>query len=65
MTRKITEAKRRADAKYNREKLDHVHLRLPKGKRAIIQDHAGSRGESVNGFICRAIDQTIENDNAE
>ena len=59
-----TEAQRRASDKYNREKLDHIHLRMPKGKREIIQNHADTRGESLNGFINRAIDETMERDQA-
>lgn len=35
---------------------------LPKGKKEIIQAHAEARGESVNGFINRAIDAVMEQD---
>ena len=63
MARKYTEAKKRSNNKYESTKLDHIHLRLPKGKKAMLQDHAGSRGESVNGFVSRAIDEAIERDN--
>ena len=58
-----TEAQRKAIEKYNREKLDHLHIRLPKGKKDIISKHAATRGESVNAFVNRAIDQAIESDN--
>ena len=43
---------------------DKVLVRLPKGHKAEIQAHAEARGESVNGFIGRAIDETMERDNA-
>ena len=35
---------------------------MPKGRKAIIQVQAETQGESVNGFINRAIDQTMERD---
>lgn len=58
-----TEAQRRANDKYNREKIDHVHVRLPKGKRDLIMKHINTTADgSLNGFICRAIDETIDRD---
>ena len=57
-----SEAQRRAVKKHETEKLDHIHLRLPKGKKEIIDNHAQQTGESVNGFVNRAIDETIERD---
>ena len=42
------------------EKLDRINLTVPKGKKDIIKAHADKQGESVNGFINRAIDETIE-----
>ena len=46
------------------EKLDRINLTVPKGKKDTIKAHAEARGESVNGFINRAIDETMERDNA-
>ena len=58
-----TEAQKRAIKKYNQEKLDHVHLRLPKGKKDIIAEHIKhTDDDSLNSFILRAIDQQIERD---
>ena len=39
-----------------------VNLTMPKGKKEIVQAHAESKGESVNAFINRAIDEAIERD---
>ena len=44
------------------EKLDRINLTVPKGKKEEIKSHAEKRGESVNGFINRAISETIERD---
>ena len=46
------------------EKLDRINLTVPKGKKDIIKAHAEANSESVNGFIGRAIDETMERDNA-
>ena len=50
---------------YKRNNYKRVPLDLPKEKYQQIKTHAESRAESVNGFIKRAIDETIENDNSK
>jgi ferredoxin len=42
-----------------------IVISLSKEKLASIKAHAERRGESVNGFINRAIDETIARDKAE
>ena len=59
---KQTEAMNRAKQKYEKEKLDHVNLRMPKGKKEVIKAHIAESGESINGFINRAIDETLKRD---
>ncbi len=59
-----SDAQRRAVAKYNAANYERVELRLEKGKKEIVKAHAEERGESVNGFINRAINETIERDKA-
>lgn len=49
--------------RYLREKVDTVVARVPKGKKEVIQAHAKKQSESVNGFVNRAIDETMERDN--
>ena len=53
--------------KYIQKNYDRINLTLPRGKKAEIQEHARAKGESVNAFITRAINQTLENEknNAE
>ena len=48
---------------WNKENLDRVSLYVPKGKKEAIKAHAAARGESLNGFIARAIDETMQHDN--
>ncbi|MGN0455138.1 MAG: hypothetical protein ACI4G1_08220 [Ruminococcus sp.] len=60
----VSQAQKRATAKYEQQNYDKVLLRLEKGKKDKIKSHAESKGESVNGFVKRAIDETMERDNA-
>lgn len=60
-----SEAQKKAVAKYNAANYDQILLRVEKGKRAAITQHAESQGESLNAFISRAIAQTMERDNEE
>ncbi len=41
---------------------DRINLTVAKGKKEVLQAHAAARGESVNGFINRAIDHEMERD---
>lgn len=49
--------------KYINEKLDRITFRVPKGQRAVIQEHARKMGESTNSFLKRAAAEAIERDN--
>jgi len=62
--KKISDAQRRAVAKYNAANYDRVELRLEKGQKDIIKSHAESKGESLNAFINRAIAETVSRDKA-
>lgn len=49
--------------RYEDKAYDKVLVRLPKGTKENIQAHAEAHSESVNGFINRAITETMERDN--
>lgn len=49
--------------KYNEKAYDRINLVVKKGEKEIIAAHAEKLGESVNGFINRAIRETIQRDN--
>lgn len=55
-------ANTRAKNKYNAANYDSLRIIVPKGKKDILKAHAEQRGESLNGFVNRAIDETIERD---
>lgn len=48
--------------RYNAKAYDEIKVRVPKGQKTAIQAHAESQGESVNGFISRAIENQMERD---
>lgn len=58
----VSKAQQKAVHKYVKEKYDRQGLTMPKGKKDAIKAHAEARGESVNAFINRAIDETIKRD---
>lgn len=58
-----SKAQQRAVSKYMKENYDEIKLRVPKGQKDAIKAHAESHGESVNGFISRAIMEVTEMDN--
>lgn len=49
--------------KWQSENCERISLVVKKGRKDEIKAHAESKGESLNGFINRAIDETIEKDN--
>lgn len=49
--------------KYNAENYDSLRIVVPKGKKDVLKAHARSKGESLNSFVNRAIDETVERDN--
>ena len=57
-----SKAQQKAVSKYMKENYDVYKIRMPKGRKAEIKAHADNRGESMNSFIGRAIDETMERD---
>ena len=55
----ISKAQRKAVAKYNAANYERIELRVEKGQKQVIKDHAESNGETLNGFIKRAINETM------
>ena len=60
----VSQAQKKATAKYEQQNYDKVLLRLEKGKKDKIKLHAENRDESLNGFINKAIDEKMERDKA-
>jgi hypothetical protein len=76
--RPLSEARKKANAKYESKAYDKILLRIEAGKKDEIKSHAdefqpavgaiGTAGYtpkgSINGFIIRAIDEKMERDKA-
>jgi len=60
---KTSEATRKAIAKYKETK-DELRITVDKGRKDKLKAHAAQRGESLNGFVNRAIQEAIERDNS-
>ena len=58
--REYSQAQNKATQKYIKNNYDSVLIRMPKGKKEQIKAFAENKGESLNGFINRAVDETIE-----
>ena len=59
---KTTDAQKRASTKWLSEKVENVTGRVPIGKKAVLQEHAKAHGESLNAFLYRAANETMERD---
>lgn len=51
--------------RYIAKSYDRINLTVPKGKKERIQNFAQSIGESVNGFINRAIDEAMKEEDPD
>ena len=60
-----SKAQQRAVAKYMKTNYDEIKIRVAKGEKDKIKARAEARGESLNGFIIKAIDEKIERDTAK
>lgn len=56
----VSKAQQKAQNKWISKTYDRINLTVPKGQKQRIQTHAEAHSESVNGFINRAISETLE-----
>lgn len=60
---KNSKARIAANNRYNNKAYDRINIAIKKGQKEIIKSHAASMNESINSFVNRAIDETIQRDN--
>lgn len=60
-----TEARRKANAKYLKESVEDIRIRVPKGQKNIIKAAAENAGESLNTYVRKSIDQRMEREAAD
>lgn len=63
--RKNSEARIKANNRYNAKAYDRVNIAIPKGHKEVIQAHADALGKSVNGYVVEAIEEKIARDDCE
>lgn len=59
------ESRKISTLKYQKEHLEQLNLRFPKGYKEKLQEHLKFTGECTSEFIRRAIAETIERDLAK
>lgn len=62
---KISKKQQACVNRYISKSYDRINLTVPKGQKEKLSAHAEARGESLNGFIKRAIEETLKRDNSE
>ena len=60
----ISDARHRANEKYNAKAYDEIKVRVAKGRKAELQAFVERHGLSVNGFINSLIDEALERERA-
>lgn len=59
----ISEARRKANEKYNAKAYETVLIRVKKGQKDLIKYHAAKVGESINGYIVKAVQERMDQEN--
>ena len=59
---KVSKAQQKAVNKYVKNNYDRINVTFPKGQKEKIAAAAAAVGESVNGYIKKAIEQRMEKD---
>ncbi len=59
----VSKAQQRATHKYAKNHYDRIEMQVPKGKKEKITAHAINHDGSMNKFLNRAVDETIQRDN--
>ena len=55
-----SEAQKKATAKYMKNKLDDIKVRVPKGKREVYKAHAERKGKSLNALIIELLEKAMQ-----
>ena len=58
----LSDAKKKADAKYRKKSYDEMKLKVLRGEKDQLKEYSNFIGETLNAFVTRAIRETIERD---
>lgn len=59
---KVSKAQQRAVNKYVKNNYDRINVTFIKGQKELIQAAATAAGETVNGYIKKAVEQRMKRD---
>lgn len=59
---KVSKAQQKAVNKYVKNNYDRINVAFPKGQKEVITAAAEAAGESVNGYIKKAVEQRMQRD---
>ena len=62
---KISKAQQKAVQKYVKKNYDRIELTVPKGQKDFISQLATAAGESVNGYLKKAVEERIQRENPD
>ncbi len=54
-----TESQKKANRKYEIEKTENIRIRVPIGKKELVQKCAKLNHESINGMVNRLLDEEL------
>ena len=63
--KKNSDARIRANNKYNEKAYDRINIAVSKGRKDIIKAHADKLGKSINSYVNNAIDEKLERDGGD
>lgn len=58
--KKNSDARIRANNRYNDKAYDRINIAIPKGQKETIRTYASARGDTVNGLLNRLIIEELE-----
>lgn len=58
----VSKAQQASVNRYVKANYDRINVTMPKGRKDMIKAHAETRGESINAFVNRAINEAMARD---
>lgn len=58
----VSKAQQASVNRYVKANYDRINVTMPKGRKDMIKAHAETRGESLNAFVNRAINEAMARD---
>lgn len=59
----VSKAQQKATSKYIKNNYDRLEMKVKKGQKEIIVEHAKTQNENLNQFLIRAVNLALQSDN--